>query len=81
MTWEQIKHDWQHVTTEVMRTWGRFSEDDLAYINGDRERFVELYAQRYGSESTKAASRVDDFASALTPPASAEGPALVRRRR
>ena len=72
MNWDQIKREWRGVCNRILLTWGKFSEDDLVFIDGDRGRFIDLYAQRYGIGGAKASSRVDDFARSLPPLSSPE---------
>ncbi|TWT33872.1 hypothetical protein KOR34_37080 [Posidoniimonas corsicana] len=73
MSWEVIERDWKFVCNQVLLTWGKLSEDDLVFIAGDRDRFVDLYVQRYGVDRERATARVDAFAEnlALTSPAAA----------
>ncbi|TWT41314.1 CsbD family protein [Botrimarina hoheduenensis] len=66
MSWDQIKREWAFVCQRVLLTWGKLSEDDLAFIGGDRARFIDLYEQRYGGGKARAGERIDEFAMRLT---------------
>lgn len=68
MNWEVIEREWEFVRQRVLLTWGKLSEDDLVFIAGDRDRFVDLYEQRYGVDRERATTRVDAFAENLTLP-------------
>lgn len=74
MNWNQIKDNWKQVTDEIMVTWGKLSEDDLATIAGDREQFASLLRQRYGYQVVQAEKKVDDFARRLSPKDEAHSP-------
>jgi hypothetical protein len=39
------------------------SDDDLAFIDVDRQRFIARFAPRYGCNETEADGCVDDFQS------------------
>ncbi len=61
MKWDQVKRDWLPVSQQVKLTWGKFTDEDLAMISGQREAFTRLLAQRYGLEQAMAETKVDAF--------------------
>jgi hypothetical protein len=63
MNWNQIKHHWELVSDQVRLTWGAFSNEDLAGINGDRARFILQMERRYGYSLLEAGEKIDSFAS------------------
>lgn len=65
VNWDQIKFNWNAVSDNIKLTWGKFSEDDLATIAGQRDQFVRLLQERYGYDKAVAVSAVNDFAERL----------------
>lgn len=66
MKWDQLKCDWLSVSQQIKLKWGKFTEEDLAMISGERESFVRLFEQRYGDDSATAERKVDAFVERLT---------------
>lgn len=62
MNWDQIKSNWKVVSDEIMRTWGKLSEADIAGIAGQREQLAYVLEKRYGYAPVVAQNKVDDFA-------------------
>jgi hypothetical protein len=48
MTQEQFTHFWDQLKAPLKQTWERFTEADLAYIQGSLSRFGEVLQKRYG---------------------------------
>ncbi len=80
MNWHQIERQWQNVSRQIMLTWGKFSDDDLVYIGGNRDRFADLYKRHYGGSDAWAISRVDEFARCLPATTLSETPAQINGR-
>ena len=40
MSWDQIGAKWQQLKGSVKQSWGKFTDDDLEYLGGTRERLV-----------------------------------------
>ena len=56
MNWDQIKRNWKQASDKIKVTWGKFSEDDLAAIAGDRNLLTGMLA-RPGSIRSMAVKR------------------------
>ncbi len=67
MKWNQVKQQWPTVQAEIKRTWGKFDEDDLAMIHGDRDLFTRILANRYGYDPVDAQQKLDAFIDRLGP--------------
>ncbi len=67
MNWDEIEANWTAVCDEIKCTWGKFSEDDLTAIAGQRDRLAGLLQERYGYEKAVAENKVDQFALGLRP--------------
>ena len=61
MKWDQVKRDWLSVSQQVKLKWGKFTDEDLAMISGQRDTFVRLLEQRYGDDQAEAERKVDAF--------------------
>jgi len=48
MNTDQIAGKWKQLTGEVKAQWGKLTDDDLAYMDGKRERIVGKIQERYG---------------------------------
>ena len=65
MKWDQVKRDWLSVSQQVKLKWGKFTDEDLAMISGQRDSFVRLFEQRYGDDQATAGTKVDGFVAGL----------------
>lgn len=43
-----LKGNWKQVRGEVLRQWGKLTDDELNQIEGDRLKLVGLIQKRYG---------------------------------
>ena len=68
MKWDQVRRDWLSVSQHIKLKWGKFTDEDLAMISGDRESFVRLFEQRYEDDQTTAEQKIDAFVQGLTLP-------------
>ena len=68
MKWDQVKRNWLSVSQQVKLKWGKFTDEDLATISGQRESFVRLFEQRYGEDQAEAERKVEAFVLGLNLP-------------
>lgn len=68
MKWNEVNRDWLLVSQAVKLKWGKFTDEDLAMISGQRESFVRLFEQRYGDGQAVAERKVDAFVLGLKLP-------------
>ena len=61
MKWDQVNRDWLSVSQQVKLKWGKFTDEDLAMISGQRDSFVRLLEQRYGDDPAEAERKVEAF--------------------
>jgi uncharacterized protein YjbJ (UPF0337 family) len=59
--WDQIAGKWKQVKGEARKAWADLSDDDLEYVNGEREKLVGKIQERYGYERAEADRRVDEW--------------------
>jgi uncharacterized protein YjbJ (UPF0337 family) len=65
MNWDELNRDWPSVSKDVKRKWGKFTNEDLEMISGQRESFVRLFTLRYGSDQEAAGDKIDAFVMGL----------------
>jgi len=61
MKWDQVKRNWASVSQEVKYKWGKFTDEDLLMISGERESFMRIFALRYGNQQEAAGHKIDAF--------------------
>jgi uncharacterized protein YjbJ (UPF0337 family) len=62
MNWDQVEGKWKQVKGSVRKQWGDLTDDDVAKINGNREKFVGVLQERYGIAKEEAQKRADEWA-------------------
>ena len=67
MKWNQVKRNWPSVSDDIKCKWGKFTDEDLLMISGQREEFVRLFEQRYGGDQASSQFNVDGFVDELQP--------------
>lgn len=63
MNWEQVKGHWNQTKGAVKKQWGKLTDDDLAVIDGQRERLVGKVQERYGIAKEEADKQVKTWES------------------
>ena len=48
MNWDQIEGKWKELKGRFKEKWGKLIDDDLATIDGKRDKLAGLLQQRYG---------------------------------
>ncbi len=61
MNWEQIKGNWNQLKGQVKTRWGDLTDDDLAVIEGERDKLVGKVQERYGITKEEAERQVDEL--------------------
>lgn len=65
MNWTEIRGKWKQLTGDAKRNWAKLTDDDLALVEGDRERLAGKIQERYGVAKEEAERQVDDWLSSL----------------
>jgi uncharacterized protein YjbJ (UPF0337 family) len=47
MDWHRFSSHWPEAREKVQQRWTKLTEDDLVYISGDRDHFIERVQDRY----------------------------------
>ena len=48
MDWEQIRGNWEQAKGELKVRWGKLTDDDLAMIDGRRDKLIGRLQEVYG---------------------------------
>lgn len=65
MNWDQLEGNWKQVTGKIKLKWGKFSDYDLAVINGNREQFSGQLQAKYGYAKERANKELEEFTEKL----------------
>lgn len=52
---------WKELKGGVKERWGKLTDDDLAEVEGKREKLLGLLQRKYGYARSKAEQEYDDF--------------------
>ena len=72
MNWDQASGMWHQFKGSVRERWGKLTDDDLAVIDGKRDRLVGKIQERYGLSRDQAEQQIAEW---KIPSAMAEEPA------
>jgi len=61
MNWTQVEGKWDQLKADVKTKWGKLTDDDLAYVRGQRDRLVGKLEERYGVLHDSAQKDVDEW--------------------
>lgn len=66
----QIEGNWEQLKGQLKQWWGKLTDDDIAYINGSRQKFFGKLQERYGIAEEEAEERLKEFEKSLNRKAS-----------
>lgn len=58
---DQFKGKWKQFKGELKKKWGHFTDDDLLYIEGRRDKLDGKIQERYGDRKDEVKKWVDDW--------------------
>ena len=61
MNWDIIKGNWSQMTGEIKAKWGDLTDDEIEQAAGEREQFVGLIQEKYGTAKSDAEAEIDRF--------------------
>ncbi len=61
MNSDQLAGKWKQMKGAVKQQWGKLTDDDLAMINGDRDKLIGRVQERYGIAREEAQKRTDEW--------------------
>ena len=60
---DHVERNWSQLKTFVRQEWEALTDDDLAAVEGNRERLISAIEHRYGVPREDARRQVGDWAS------------------
>jgi uncharacterized protein YjbJ (UPF0337 family) len=61
MNWDVIEGKWKQFKGGVKVRWGKFTDDDLDQIQGQREKLIGKVQERYGHNRAEAEKQVEEW--------------------
>lgn len=61
MNAEQWKGKWKELKGRIKETWGEFTDDEIAKMEGRRERLAGLIEQKYGVAKEAVEEQISEF--------------------
>ena len=65
MNWDKIEGGWKQFKGKLREQWGRLTEDDVAVIEGKRDKLVGKIQDRYGITRDEADREVREWLEVL----------------
>jgi len=56
-----LKGKWNEIKGEAKQKWGKLTDDDLAIVDGNKDKLVGLLQQKYGYAKDRAEREYADF--------------------
>ena len=56
-----LKGKWMQIRGDIKKNWGKLTDDDLAQIDGNRDKLLGLLVERYGYSREEAEREFDRF--------------------
>ena len=61
MNWDQIQGKWKQLKGEIQSRWGKLTDDEIDWIDGNREKLVGKLQEKYGYAKEEAEREADEF--------------------
>lgn len=61
MNADQLKGRWGQLKGEVLKQWGKLTNDDIDIINGEREKLIGKIMERHAISREEAEKQVNQF--------------------
>ncbi|OFE11205.1 hypothetical protein PHACT_15305 [Pseudohongiella acticola] len=61
MNGDILEGKWKQMKGSMQARWGKFTDNDLDRIDGNRERLVGMVQERYGKDKEQAQKDVDEY--------------------
>jgi len=59
MNWDEIAGKWKQLKGSAKQEWGKFTDDDLDYISGTKDRLIGRLQEKYGLAKDEAERRAE----------------------
>jgi uncharacterized protein YjbJ (UPF0337 family) len=61
MNWDEIEAKWMQFKGSAKQRWAKFTDDDLDYVSGTRDRLIGRLQQKYGITKEEAERQADEW--------------------
>lgn len=61
MDWNQVEGNWEMLKGKIKKNWGKFTDDDITYINGKKQELLGRLQEKYGFTKDRAEKEVEGF--------------------
>jgi len=58
---DQLKGKWKQFKGELKKKWGNFTDDDIQYIEGSRDKLEGKIQERYGDRKDEVRKWIDEW--------------------
>jgi len=58
---DQLKGRWKQFKGELKKKWGNFTDDDILYIEGNRDKLEGKIQERYGNRKEEVRKWIDEW--------------------
>ena len=61
MNWDRAAGDWKQLKGKVKQKWAKLTDDDLTYVDGQRDQLLGRLQERYGIAKDQAEKQVKEW--------------------
>ena len=61
MNWDQVQGKWKQMKGSAKKQFAKLTDDDLTYIDGQREQLIGRIQERYGIAREEAQRQADEW--------------------
>ena len=65
MNWDRAAGDWKQLKGKVKQKWAKLTDDDLTYIDGQRDQLLGRIQERYGIAKDQAEKQLKEWEKGL----------------
>jgi uncharacterized protein YjbJ (UPF0337 family) len=63
MNQDQLEGKWKQMKGSFKEKWGKFTDDDITRLNGNREKIIGALQEKYGQTKEQAQKEFDNWCS------------------
>jgi uncharacterized protein YjbJ (UPF0337 family) len=61
MNQDQLEGKWKQMKGSFKEKWGKFTDDDITRLNGNRDKIIGALQEKYGQTKEQAQTAYDDW--------------------
>jgi uncharacterized protein YjbJ (UPF0337 family) len=65
MNWDRAAGDWKQLKGKVKQKWAKLTDDDLTYVDGQRDQLLGRIQERYGIAKDQAEKQLKEWEKGL----------------